>query len=471
MIIVFYLLNIPEFIGRFHPLLVHLPIGILLLAALFYWLARKEKFAALQPAIRIALFWGMISAVFSCISGYLLSGSGDYDEVLVSTHQWFGISVAAVSLLAYLFYHWENGFEKWLVPVLVLLIVITGHLGGSLTHGSDYLFKGLSEKDMATEKELKPIADVQKANVYADIVQPIFENRCYTCHNKSKKKGGLRLDEPSLILKGGKDGKVIVPGNADESDMIKRLLLPRNDEDHMPPKEKPQPKDNEIALLHWWITTGASFDKKIKELEQPEKIKLVLMELQKQEKPKPNDVPGESVEAADVNIIQQLKKTGAVVLPVAKNSNYLSVNFVTVDSVTEKELALLTGLKKQLIWLKLSDKKITDEMLKSIGQLSILTRLQLNNTMITDKGLASLQSLSKLQYLSIAGTGITAQGLQQLKSLPALQSVYLYKTNIKNQDWLNLKNSFPKASLDTGGYFVPTFETDTTIVNPPERKN
>ena len=84
---------------------------------------------------------------------------------------------------------------------------------------------------------------------------------------KAKRKASFRLDEPAFILKGGKDGEVIKPGNADESDMIKRLLLPRNDEDHMPPKEKPQLKDNEIALMHWWIATGATFDKKTKELE------------------------------------------------------------------------------------------------------------------------------------------------------------------------------------------------------------
>ena len=66
--------------------------------------------------------------------------------------------------------------------------------------------------------------------------------------------------------------------------MMRRLLLPRNEEDHMPPKEKPQLKDNEIALIHWWIATGATFDKKTKELEQPEKIKPILLALQKEVK-------------------------------------------------------------------------------------------------------------------------------------------------------------------------------------------
>ena len=464
-------MNIPELIGHLHPTLVHLPIGILLLASLFQLLALKPKYAALHAATNIALFWGMISAIVSCISGYLLSLSGDYDEALVDTHKWFAITTTSVSLIAYLFNRWENEYAKWVILLMIPLIIITGHLGGSLTHGSDYLTRGFSEKDSVTEKEIKPIADVQEANVYADIVQPIFERKCYSCHNKNKKKGKLRLDEPAFILKGGKDGEVIKPGNAEESDMMKRLLLPRNDEDHMPPKEKPQLKDNEIALIHWWIATGATFDKKTKDLEQPEKIKPVLLALQKEEKKVLPDLPQTPVEQADEKAIQKLKDRGIIVFPVARNSNYLKVNFITVDSITSNDISLLLGIKKQLVWLNLGYKKIHDSLLVPIAQLTNLTRLQLDNTPITDKGLVPFQSLVNLQYLNLVGTKVTAQGMLELKSLPKLQAIYLYKTFISSSDWAMLKNNFPKVTLDTGGYQVPFLETDTMIVKPPEKKN
>src|SRR5436190_15051539 len=464
-------MNFSELIGHFHPLLVHLPIGILLLAALFQLLALKPKYAALHAAISIALFWGMISAILSCITGYFLSLSGDYDDELIDRHTWFAIATASISLIAYFFHRWENEFAKWVILLMVPLIFITGHLGGSLTHGSDYLTKGFSKKDSLSEKEIKPIADVQEANAYADIIQPIFESKCYGCHNKSKKKGKLRLDEPEFILKGGKDGKVIKPGNADESDMMKRLLLPRNEEDHMPPKEKPQLKDNEIALIHWWITTGATFDKKTKELDQPEKIKPILLSLQKEVKKIPPDVPQATTEKADDKALQKLKQRGIVVLPVAQNSNYLTVNFVTVDSVTEKDIALLLPIKKQLVWLNLSGKKISDTLLASIAQLTSITRLQLDNTMITDRGLASLRLLINLQYLNIVGTKVTTNGIMQLKGLPKLQAIYIYKTFITASEWSTLKSNIPNVTLDTGGYYVPILETDTTVVKPPEKKN
>ncbi len=460
-----------ELIGRFHPALVHLPIGILLIAALFQLLALKPKYASMHAAISIALFWGMISAIVSCISGYFLSLSGDYDDELVDTHTWFAIATASISIIAYFFNRWENEFAKWVILLMVPLIFVTGHLGGSLTHGSDYLTKGFSKKEDSTEKEIKPIADVQEANVYADIVQPIFESKCYGCHNKSKKKGKLRLDEPEFILKGGKDGKVVKPGNADESDMMKRLLLPRNEEDHMPPKEKPQLKDNEIALIHWWIATGATFDKKTKDLEQTEKIKPILLSLQKEVKKIPPDVPLAMVEKADEKDLQKLKQRGIVVLPVAQNSNYLTANFITVDSITFNDISLLLSIKKQLVWLNLSGKKISDTLLDPIAQLVNLTRLQLDNTLITDKGFTTLRSLINLQYLNLVGTKVTGNGIMQLKGLTKLQAIYIYKTFISSSDWSMLKNNFPKVTLDTGGYQVPFLETDTMIVKPPVKKS
>jgi mono/diheme cytochrome c family protein len=460
-----------ELIGRFHPVLVHLPIGILLLAALFQLLALRPKYASMHAALSIALFWGMISAILSCISGYFLSLSGDYDDELIDRHTWFAIATASISLIAYFFHRWENEFAKWVILLMVPLIFITGHLGGSLTHGSDYLTKGFSKKDSVTEKEIKPIADVQEANAYADIIQPIFESKCYGCHNKSKKKGKLRLDEPEFILKGGKDGKVIKPGNAEESEMMKRLLLPRNEEDHMPPKEKPQLKDNEIALIHWWIATGATFDKKTKDLEQPEKIKPILISLQKEVKQIPPDVPQTMVEKADEKALQKLKSRGIVVLPVSQNSNYLTVNFIIVDSITYNDIAFLLLIKKQLVWLNLSGKRISDTLLTPITQLVNLTRLQLDNTLITDKGLVSLRSLINLQYLNLVGTKVTANGILQLKGLSKLQAIFIYKTFITASEWSTLKSNFPNVTLDTGGYYVPILETDTTVVKPPEKKN
>lgn len=457
------LLSVSEFIGRFHPVLVHLPIGILLIGILLQWLQAFSRYNISVDVIKIVLLIGTFTAILSCITGYLLSGSGDYDESLVSWHMWMGIGTAFASLLfLQQVLTKKSGILNKLTSVsLLMLIVLTGHLGGSLTHGSDYLTGALhDEKDTTKKRPL--ITNVQEAVVYADVVQPLLQTKCYNCHNARKQKGGLRMDDPQLLMKGGKEGKVIQPGNGDTSEIIKRVLLSEGDEHHMPPKSKPQLNEREIALIHWWIDGGADFSKKVKDLPQPEKIKPALAALQKKPQPKaPSNVPTAPVEKADEAAIKALKDIGAVVVPVAQGSNYLMANFVTVPVVDDEKVKLLLPLKKQLVWLKLNDAKISDKALGVVGECRALTMLYLNNTTMTDKGLASLKGLDSLQVLSAVGTNISSSGLEQLTSLKKLQAIYAYNSSVKTDDTATLRKSFPKTLIDIGGYTIPFLVSDT----------
>ncbi|HEY4937280.1 MAG TPA: c-type cytochrome domain-containing protein [Puia sp.] len=464
-------LSVSEFIGHFHPLLVHLPIGILLTAILLQWLAHKEKYKLIQQAVPVVLLFGMIAAILSCITGYILSISDDYDKTLVSWHQWMGIGVALMSSLLYLKVR-NPGFPvniKILSVGLLVLIFITGHLGGSLTHGSDYLTKPLADifgKDTVPNTIIKPVPNVQEAYVYNDVIRPILQTKCYSCHGVNKQRGKLRMDDSVLLMKGGKDGKVVEPGNANGSPMIKRLLLPVDNEDHMPPKEKPQPSESQIALLEWWISQGANFEKKVKEVNQPNKIYHLLFALQKANvvEKKSLDIPEAKVEKADGLIMDKMKRRGVVVLPVAQNSNYLMANFVTDTLISNQDLQWLIALKKQLIWLKLGYTNINDSNMTMISQLENLTWLNLQHTNITDKGLLAIQSIKKLQYLNLVGTKVTVSGVLQLKELKSLQSLYLFQTNVNKGDWVALQKAFPKTKIDSGGYSVPMLPTDTIVV-------
>ena len=461
-------LSLPDLIGRFHPVLVHLPIGILLLACFFQWLTLKPRFAILQPAIPAMFFWGMIGATLSCISGYMLSLSGDYDGELVGRHQWMGIFTAILSLVLYLLFQFSisETIARWISLGIIILVTITGHFGGSLTHGSDYLTEGLNSDD-DKGPVLKAIPNIQEATLYTDVVQPLLQGKCYSCHGANKQKGKLRLDEQEFIVKGGKEGKVIEPGKADESEMIERMLLPMTDEDHMPPKEKKQLTANEISLLHWWINTGADFNKKVKDLQQTERIKPVLLSLQSGsagEESKATDVPEAPVSKGNDEAVNRLKKAGVIVMPVAQNSNYLSASFFTVGPGADSLVKLLEPLRKQLVWLKLDNAAINDETMDDISKLTALTKLQINNTPITDKGLAKLQSLEQLQSLNLVGTKITVQGVMQLEKLKKLKNLYLYQTGVNNNEWSLLQKAFPAAQIDSGKYTVPTLPTDTSEI-------
>ncbi len=459
-----------EFFGRFHPVLVHLPIGILLIACVFLVLSLNLKFANLRPAIATLLFAGMLSAVFSCITGYFLSTSGDYEGKLVNNHQWMGIGVAFLSLLLLLVHRYSKADSRrastFMAVLLMILISVTGHLGGSLTHGSDYLTAPL--KDAEGRAAIPPIPNIQEALVYQDAIQPLLKNRCYSCHSSEKQKGKLRLDMEQYILKGGENGNTIVKGKADESELIRRLLLPGSNEEHMPPKEKPQLSQNEIALLHWWINSGAQFNKKVKDMEQPGNIKIILAALEKgtagATEHKLSDIPEKSINPADEKDIKRLSNAGVMIVPVAQNSNYLSVNFINARSTADNVMDALKSVKDQLIWLKLEHRSVSDTTLKAIKDCRNLIRLSLNNTRITDKGLANLQKMDGLQSLSLVGTKVSARGVAQLGKLKNLKFIYLYKTDVQRKDWNALKKLLPKATIDSGNYQVPTLPKDTTEV-------
>ncbi|HEX2534662.1 MAG TPA: c-type cytochrome domain-containing protein [Chitinophagaceae bacterium] len=461
------LLSLTQLIGRFHPLIVHLPIGILLLALLLQWLSRKEQYALAPGALKVIWGLGILSALLACITGFLLSGEGGYEEGTVGLHMWMGIGTTAVALLvaAKVFSRrLDTGF-KVACGVLVLLIAATGHFGGSLTHGEDYLTAALQDPKEEGPAAIRPIANVQEAKLYADIVHPILETRCISCHGPEKQKGKLRLDSPEALLKGGKGGPAIVAGNPDGSELLKRILLPEEDEDHMPPKKKPQLTEKQVALLHWWIEKGAPFDLPVRQVEQPEKVKPLLASLQEEAPRKPDDFwPQGAVPAADAAAMQALRAKGVLVMPIAKGSNYLTVNFINASQVTQKELALLPALAQQLVELKLNNVPVGDEALPFIGQCHRLRMLQLRGTKVTDKGLPALNALIELKSLHLVGTAVTARGLLQLTGLKSLRALYLYRTGAGRQDWSGIKARFPNALIDTGGYAVPTLPGDTTVL-------
>ena len=188
-----------------------MPIGILLMAVLLHWLSGNPRFQSFRAVVPFVVLCGMITAIIACISGYLLSISDDYNETIVGWHKWMGISVASVSVLWYLKernFRYANSL-KYISGGLFVLIMITGHLGGVLTHGSDYLtgpLVNIFSDDPSDNAVFIPVADVQEAEVYADLVQPLLQAKCYSCHGSNKQKGGLRMDDTLNLMEGGDDG-------------------------------------------------------------------------------------------------------------------------------------------------------------------------------------------------------------------------------------------------------------------------
>ena len=303
-------------IGRLHPVFVHLPIGILLFAALLFFVSKKQRFANMSFAVAPALAIGSFFSILSCITGYLLSISDAYNEDIIFKHQWLGIATAVTSVVCYFVYQKKRAIFGLFITLLSTLIMVTGHYGGSLTHGADYLTASFKNSNSDTKKV---IANIDEAVVYTDIIEPILATKCYSCHGESKQKGKLRLDLPNYILQGGEEGKVLTPYQPGSSEIINRLLLPTSNEEHMPPKEKPQLTKDEVALLHWWIESGANFTSAVKNTKQTAAIKGVLAAFSSGDATaaEQTQLPTKKVNAISSDILSALTKEVPIVIAFA----------------------------------------------------------------------------------------------------------------------------------------------------------
>lgn len=455
-------------IGRLHPVFVHLPIGILLFAALLFFASKKQKFANLAAAVAPALAIGSFFSILSCITGYLLSISDAYNEDIIFKHQWLGIATAVTSIVCYFMYQKKSAMFGTLIIVLTTLIMVTGHYGGTLTHGADYLTASFN----STTETKKVIANIDEAVVYTDIIEPILATKCYSCHGQSKQKGKLRLDLPNYIMQGGEEGKVLTPYQPGSSEIINRILLPTANEDHMPPVQKPQLTKDEVALLHWWIESGANFTAAVKNTKQTAAIKGLLASFSSGDATaaEQTKLPTKKVSAISSDILSALTKEGITVVPVVHGSNYVRANLIGVEKITTHTIELLSTISDQLLQLNASFTGITNEHLNALSNCKTLKQLFLNSTAITDKGLNALAGLENLETLSITQTKTTEAGINGLSSLKNLKKVFLYGTGFTKGSLTQLQQKIQGLIIDTGGYKIPILVTDTTEAKAPEVK-
>jgi hypothetical protein len=255
-----------QFLGHFHPMLVHLPVGGLAVLGMLEVLAIFPRFRDAAQNRRAILAVVVAGAVAAAACGWLLSKGGGYNSQLLYLHRLTGFSVTGTCIVTLMLCrpNWVRAYRVALLTTLVLL-VLAGHFGSEMTHGRDFITRyapgplralfGAPAPGMATDS-----ASPAAGSLYAEVVHPILQRRCVACHGPEKQKGELRLDTLAALRRGGQDGPVLVAGNASESLMIRRLLLPLDYEDHMPPEGKPQPTQAEIGLLQWWINAGAAGD-------------------------------------------------------------------------------------------------------------------------------------------------------------------------------------------------------------------
>lgn len=443
-------MNFSEFFGRLHPLIVHLPIGFLLIAVLLEWFKGKDASKGKNRAIVFILFLGAISAIVAAIFGWLLANDG-YDEDTLFWHKWLGIATAVCAIIAW----WtkqkkEKRIYKFSIWCVALLLLATGHFGGSLTHGSDYLLQPLKGDNVETDLAKNLPKQSDSVQVYKHLIQPVLEQKCYSCHNPEKKQGGLDMTTWDAFSEGGENGHII-ESNVWDSELFKRVALPQDSKKFMPPKGIPL-SYTEKVLLKWWIAQGSKPDNKITDYEITDEVQQVLIkEYGLDTRPRPF-VERAQVPTVEDAIITQLENKGWKVDKLGQETNLLEVSKAHIEKPMPLSVSDLLPIKEQLTWLNLADTKITDDDLIIIGQFLNLSRLRLENNTVTDAGLQHLIALSHLESLNLYNNRITDAGLLVLEKLPALTRVYLWKTDITQVGISKLQVNRPEMQINAGEY-------------------
>ena len=269
--------NFSLFLGRFHPLVVHLPIGVLVLVGLAEAATFSPRFRSrVDPALGLALPVLVLVTVTAFVLGHFLGRSGGFAAHALTLHRRFELVATMGVCISLALYARQsatqtaaarNAYRGALFATLTLLSV-GAHFGGTVTHGDSYLteyapgpFKSLlggSDEAAPASSASAPKPKSSEPLVFEDVVRPILGKYCVDCHGSKKQKGKLRLDSLEAVLKGGEGGPAVVAGSSATSELVKRVKLPADDDDRMPPEGKPGPTPEELAVIAFWIDRGAS---------------------------------------------------------------------------------------------------------------------------------------------------------------------------------------------------------------------
>lgn len=433
-------------VGRMHPLILHFPIVILMLAMVMEFFRYRAEFAEeklYQNFTSYLLLLGALLSSITVIMGLFLSREPGYEGDTLQWHKWFGVSVAFTGYGVYLIRHtskYTARLAKAGAVVTVFCLIVAGHLGGNLTHGQDFVLGPVMDRS-------KNAVSIDQALVYNDVIRPIFEVKCQSCHNPDKMKGGLMLTDSAAILKGGKTGKLFIAGDPAMSLLLQRVHLPETEKKHMPPTGKTQLTDDEKMLLYLWIKSKAGFSKKVIDLPAADSLRMIAATRLK---------PAESTEevydfsAADEKEVKKLNNNYRAVYPLANESPALAVNIYNKSTYNVKVLDELSSVKKQVVSLDLNKMPVKDADLKTVAKFENLRRLNINFSDVTGKGLKELAGLKYLKSISLAGVKLNIADVKQLITIKSLNELAVWDSGLNPADLQSLQKQNPKLGLLTG---------------------
>lgn len=444
-------------IGRFHPVIVHLPIGILIIGVVFQYLNNRRPNLNLGRATETLYLFGFLSAAFGAFAGWMLAREGGYQEDTIFWHRWIGI---AMVFLAFGLWRWSKNsttnhkLVNWGGLALLLGLTYTGHLGGELTHGSEYLVEKAPDfiKKLASYEEgNKQISydDPDSTMVYRDLIKPFLEEKCWTCHNDDLHKGGLIMTTRDALMEGGRNGEII-EATAGDSEIFKRVVLDPSSRKYMPPKGTPL-SYREIKLLEWWIDQGAPFDSAVSKVPADLGIQAILMQRHALDTKPKSFLEKKKVDAVSESDMAAIAAKGFYIRPIAMTTNFVDVKWKNVDTLSLREsLPILEKAASQIAWLDLGHSEVTDDMLSTVGKLKNVIRLRLEDNPISDSGIKHINNLKHLESLNLYKTKISDICAPELLELKSLKRLYVWQSDFTDKGVETLEGGLKNVEVVLG---------------------
>ena len=409
-----------QFLGRFHPVAVHLPVALLLLVPLLELAALFRERVHLRQAAGFVLGLASVTAIASAWLGWLLAWSGGYEGALITRHMWGGVSLAFASLVCWSLYEKRSAYLLVLVGTVGLL-TWTSDQGGKLTHGDTFLTEHSPEPLRRLLGEQKR-TQVDPTSFYATRVQPIFDGKCVSCHNAGKFKGKLRLDGYDYVMHGGKDGPVIHPADTGKSELFRRVTLPAESKDFMPAAGKPALTPADIKILQVWISAGAT-------VQVADSAAAALPALAGE---KPAAAPMTADYRPQLKVISELESSlGVRLVPRSQNpTDGLILRALSAPAkCNDDTLAHLIPVANLIVDAELARTKVTDKGMTALATFSNLRFVDLSDTAVTSAGTKELLKLDKLESLNLTETKVTRSAIEPFQSKPGLKRIYSFETH------------------------------------------
>jgi uncharacterized membrane protein len=442
-----------QFLGRFHPLVVHLPIAFLLLVPLLECAGLVRRWNRVRESAEFVLALAVISTFVAAFLGWLLAWSGGYEGKLVTSHMWGGFSLAFAVLLCFVLRAWDKRVYAAALLLTVVLLAWTGDKGGKLTHGETFMTKYMPLRLRtlllvpATPKKGQPTikaASVTSTSENAPLapsptffdarVAPIFENKCLNCHNAQKRKGKLRLDSFENVMRGGKDGIVVKPGDPKHSELFRRINLSPDEKDFMPTDGKPPLTASEVKIIELWIASGASSSLPAMEVHGAPPLPVS----------EPPALPFASDYRPKLPLITSLEQElGVRLVPRSRNpEDGLILRTVSAPQrCDDAAIARLKVIGMLIVDAELARTKVTDAGLKTLATFSNLRAVDLAHTAVTSAGVPILARLSRLESLNLTATAVDDAGVAALRRRQTLKRLYLFETKCTAQSELESKDT------------------------------